>query len=327
MVRMRGGITRRTCLFLCGSGATLAAQAAPAAERSLRGIFPIMATPFTETKAVDFADLEREVDFLERCGVHGMVWPQLASEYVTLTPEERRRGMTVLAKAARGRRAALVLGVQGANTAAALDYLKLAEDLGPDALIAIPPTEAKTVEDFRRYYAALASATRRPLFVQTSGGAPGITPPVELLVALAGEFPHLGYIKEEAAPVIPRMQALHQARPAIRRVFSGAAGKGLLYELRLGMDGTMPGAPYSDIYVRIWDAWHAGDLSAAREIFSKLLLMINLDQMTPGARQYIMKKRGVFRTTVSRRQEIRLSSPAIEEIEFCWEALRSYTKA
>ncbi len=178
-----------------------------------------------------------------------------------------------------------------------------------------------------RVMRALASATRHPLFVQTSGGAPGMTLSVERLVALAGEFPHLGYIKEEADPVIPRMQALHRARPALRRVFSGAAGKGLLYELRLGMDGTMPGSPYSDIYIRIWDAWHAGDFPAAHEIFSKLLLMINLDQVTPGARQYNMKKRGVFRTMVSRRQEIRLSSPAIEEIEFCWEALRPYTKA
>lgn len=297
-----------------------------AGAKPMRGIFVIMATPFTESGAVDYADLEREVDFMVRCGVHGMVWPQLASEYASLDKQERMRGMEVLAKAARGKAPALVLGVQGANVDAALEYLKKAEDLGPDALIAIPPTEAKSVDDFRRYYEALGGAARRPLFVQTTGGAKGITPPVEMIAELARKFPHLGYVKEEAEPVIERMLALAKERPAVRSLFSGAAGKGMLYEWRLGMDGTMPGAPFSDIYVRIWDAWRAGEKEKAREIFSKLLLMINLDTVIPGTRQYIMKRRGVFQTMVSRRSKFALSAKAVEEIEFCFEGLRPYRK-
>jgi 4-hydroxy-tetrahydrodipicolinate synthase len=294
--------------------------------KPMRGIFIIMATPFTESGAVDYGDLEREVDFLARSGVHGMVWPQLASEYASLSKEERMRGMEVLAKTSRGKAPVLVLGVQGANVEAALEYLKKAEDLGPDALIAIPPTEAASTDDFRRYYAALAGSTKRPLFIQTTGGAKGITPPVEMITALAKEFPHLGYVKEEADPVIERMLALTTARPAVKSVFSGAAGKGMLYEWRLGMDGTMPGAPYSDVYVRIWDAWQANDREQARAIFSRLLLMINLDTVIPGTRQYIMKRRGVFKSTVSRRQKIKLSAKAMEEIEFCFEGLKPYLK-
>lgn len=293
----------------------------------MRGIFVIMATPFTESGAVDYEDLEREVDFMVRCGVHGMVWPQLASEYASLDKQERMRGMEVLAKAARGKAPALVLGVQGANVEAALEYLKKAEDLGPDALIAIPPKEAKSVEDFRRYYEALGEAARRPLFIQTTGGAKGITPAVEMITGLARKYPHLGYVKEEAEPVIERMLALSKERPAVRSLFSGAAGKGMLYEWRLGMDGTMPGAPFSDIYVRIWDTWQAGEKEKAREIFSKLLLMINLDTVIPGTRQYIMKRRGVFRTMVSRRSKFALSAKAVEEIEFCYGGLKPYLRA
>jgi 4-hydroxy-tetrahydrodipicolinate synthase len=73
-----------------------------AGAKPIRGVFPIMATPFTESKAVDYEDLEREVDFLDRCGVHGMVWPQLASEYWLLTKEERFRGMELLARRCAG---------------------------------------------------------------------------------------------------------------------------------------------------------------------------------------------------------------------------------
>jgi hypothetical protein len=43
------------------------------AAKPLRGAFPIMATPYTEDKAVDYEDLAREVDFMDRCGVQGSI--------------------------------------------------------------------------------------------------------------------------------------------------------------------------------------------------------------------------------------------------------------
>src|SRR3954453_5876681 len=150
-MRMQRVLTRRA--WLSSVAAVSLANASPG--KSMRGIFVIMATPFTESGAVDYEDLEREVNFLVKCGVHGIVWPQLASEYSFLSQDERVRGMEVLAKASRGKAPALVLGVQGPTVETALKYVKKAEELEPDALIAIPPTEARSVEDFRRYYAAL----------------------------------------------------------------------------------------------------------------------------------------------------------------------------
>src|SRR5262249_31164113 len=247
-------ITRRQ--WLSGLAATAAARGLGAAiqpDKPMRGVFIIMATPYTASKAGDYEDLAREVDFLDRCGVHGMVWPQLASEYAQLSKEERMRGMEVIAKAAKGKRPALVLGVQAANKNAALEYLDKAESLAPDALISMPPTEAKSLDDFRDYYRALARATTRPLFVQTTGGAKVVVPEVSFLIELAKEFRNCGYSKEEYQPVVDRMLELSKHRPQIKSVFSGAAGKGMLYEMRLGFDGTMPGAPYSDIYAQIWN--------------------------------------------------------------------------
>jgi len=318
--------TRRQFLT-CLAAAGLSARRSLAAAKPLRGVFIIMATPYTQTKAVDYEDLAREVDFMDRCGVHGMVWPQMASEYTHLTREERLRGMQVLAKAAKGKSPALVLGVQGPNAEAALDYLHHAEELGPDALIAIPPTEAKSADDFRDYYRALGRATKRPLFIQTTGGAKGVVPEVKLLLDLAREFPHFGYVKEEYAPVIERMTELAAHRPLIKGVFSGNAGIDMLYEMRLGFDGTMPGAPYADLYSQVWNLYHSGEQQKARDLFARLLLMINLDEHIPGTRQYMMKKRGVFKTTISRQREVSLSPAAIEEIAFNFEALKPYLKA
>jgi len=316
-------ISRRGLLL--GAG-VLVNHARAESRKPMRGIFPIMATAFTESGAVDYEDLVREVDFLSRCGVHGMVWPQLASEYYRLTKEERLRGMEVIAKAHRGKKPALVLGVQGENKEEALEYTRHAEKLQPDALIAIPPKKAKTLADYREYYAAIARISSRPIFVQTSGGAEKLEPTVDFLAALAKEFPNLGYVKEEWAPIVQRMIGLNKHRPAIQGIYSGGGGRGMMYEWRLGMDGTMPGSPYADLYVRVWDAWQAGDHARAREIFSRLLLMLNCEQQVAGTRPYIMQKRGVFKTTVSRARNVTLTKEAIAEIEFQWAGCKPYLK-
>lgn len=293
----------------------------------MRGIFIIMATPYTEAKSIDYEDLAREVDFLDRSGVQGMVWPQMASEYTHLTKPERLEGMRVLARAAKGKRPALVLGVQGADTDAALEFARAAEALEPDAMIAMPPTSATSLDDYRRYFRALAGVTKRPFFIQTTGGAKKVPPEIDLLVELAREFPNFGYIKEEYQPVVERMTAMAKQRPAIKSIFSGAAGKGMLYEMRLGFDGTMPGAPYADVYARIWSLFQGGRQEEARDVFAKLLLMINLDQELPGVRQYVMKKRGIFKTTVSREKQANFSAAQAAEIDFNLAALRPYLTA
>jgi len=298
-----------------------------AAIKRLRGAFPIMATPYTDGNAVDYEDLAREVDFMDRCGVQGMVWPQMASEFSQLSRAERMQGMEVLAKAAKGKGPALVLGVQASNTEGALAYLRHAEELDPDAVIAMPPTEAHSINDFREYYRALGHATKRPFFIQTTGGANGIEPDVKFLVDLCEDFPNFGYIKEEYKPVIERMTELAAHRPAVKAVFSGNAGVGMLYEMRLGFDGTMPGAPYADLYAQIWDSYQNGEHERARELFSKLLLMTNVDERIPGTRPYIMKKRGVFKTSVSRQHDVKLSPAAIQEIDFNFAALKPYFRA
>ena len=95
-----------------------------------------------------------------------------------------------------------------------LEYARRAEALGVDAMIAMPPTTGTSMDDYRAYFRALAQATARPVIVQTSGGAKGLVPSTDLIVELAREFPHLGYVKEESEPLAERMQAEARQSPA-----------------------------------------------------------------------------------------------------------------
>ena len=331
-MRTTSTITRRECLLTLASAATLPhvrLHAQSASAKPMRGAFMILSTPYTSSGPVDYEDLAGEVDFLDKVGVEGMVWPQNSSEQAYLTEDERMRGMEILASAARGKRATLVLGVHADDTQGMLRYARHAEALEPDAMIAIPPNNAASQDDYREYYRALCRTTSRPVFIQTSGGTRGMPPSVELIVELAREFPHFGYVKEEHEPVFERMKALAAQRPnPIKSVFGASYGRAWTYEMRLGLDGTMTGGVmYADVYARIWDLYVERKSDEIREVFSKLLLMLNLDRHIPGVRLYVLKKRGIFKTTKSRRGEYSFPPEAVAEIEHNFEALRPYLKA
>lgn len=315
--------SRRRLMTMMGAtalGSSVRLSGAPG--KPMRGAFIIMATPYTDAKEVDYEDLDGEVDFLDRCGVQGMVWPQFASEYPNLKKEERLKGMETLATAAKGKKPALVLGVQADNIDEMLEFARHAERQEPDALIAMPPKEAKSLDDYRAYYGALCKLAKRPVFIQTTGGAPDVEPTVEFIVELAKQYPNFGYVKEEFKPVVPRLIELLGHRPdGIKSVFSGAAGRGWPYEMRYGFDGTMPGAMYSDIYAQLWELHLKGKRDEIRDLFSKLMLVINLDAHIPGVRNYMFKRRGIFKTTKSRRGDHTWSKEAVAEIEHNLEAL------
>jgi dihydrodipicolinate synthase/N-acetylneuraminate lyase len=330
---MKRTCTRRELLAAAGSAALLARTSAHAAPsmpaKSMQGAFIILSTPYTSAKAVDWEDMANEVACMDRYGVQGLVWPQLSSELLQLNKEERLHGMEVLAKAVQGKRPVLVLGVQGDDTAEMLQYAEHAEKFAPDAMIAIPPKKAKSLDDYRDYFRALCKLTKRPVFIQTSGGAPNLPPSIDMMLELAREFPNFGYVKEEHDPVVPRMRELIAHRPdPIKRVYGAHFGNGWLYEMRLASDGVITGgAMYGDVYAQLWNLHQQNHSEEKRDLYGKLLLMLNLDQDIPGTRLYILKKRGIFKTSVSRQREYKLNADEIAEIESRFAALKPHLKS
>jgi len=317
------------------SAALLAAPAAAqSAPKPMRGVMPIVVTPYRPDAAVDFEDLARQMVFYDKCGCTGAAWPQGNGDILLLSKEERLQGMKVITDACRPTRVASVLGVQGATKAEMLDYARYAESLQPDALIAMPPSAEQSEAGYHDYFAALATLSKRPIFIQTTiTGAPNaLAPSVELMVQLAREFPHLAYIKEETRPLVARMKAEARQRPPLKSVFGATGGDGWLYELRLGLDGEMTAqGMYGDVMVAIWNLYQSGRREQAADAFSKLLLMKNCEAQIPGTERYIFKKRGVFKSTAQRRGAPmgkvivpELAADAIAEIEFRFATLKPY---
>ncbi len=162
---------RRAFLKLLGTGAiglALPGGRLVAARNSdskpLRGIFPIAQTPFTDDNKLDLDCLVKELHFIDRGGVHGFVWPQLASEWQMLTESERLAGAEALASTGRKLMPAIVIGVQGPNIGAAVRYARHAEKADADAIISLPPSGETDPQAILEYYKVVGSATALPLF-------------------------------------------------------------------------------------------------------------------------------------------------------------------
>lgn len=289
--------TRRMFLWgLAGAAVSLPGQQSRQLK-PLAGIFPIVQTPFTPDDRLDTRTLAQEIRFLDRAGVHGVVWPQLASEYFDLTMEERLAGMEVVASTAKALRPAVVLGVQADDTQTALAYVRHAEKLSPDALIALPPRQEKDKQKILAYYQALGEHCNRPLFAQTIGDMS-----VDFVLQMVEAVPNLHFLKDEAGQTLPRLSEFARRKTAkLRGVFTGAHGRTLIDEMARGSAGTMPAAPFADLYVRVWEEWRAGRRQQAMDFFAKVSLMVAEATAygMPGIK-YLLELRGVFANTLCR---------------------------
>ena len=265
-----------------------------AANRGLKplgGIFPIAQTPFTEDNKLDLDSLINELHFIDRGGVHGFVWPQLASEWQMLTDSERMNGAEAIASTGRNLRPAIVIGVQAANVETAVKYAKHAEKAGADAIISLPPAGKKDPQTIREYYKTVGSATALPLFIQAVGGLD-----VETILEMYREIPTLRYVKDEAGQPLMRLSALRKGSNDQLKVFTGSHGKTLIDEMMRGFSGSMPAASFADIYASAWDLWHQGKRREAVEMYGNAAILINEVLTYSEGTKYILYLRGVFKT-------------------------------
>jgi dihydrodipicolinate synthase/N-acetylneuraminate lyase len=107
------------------------------------------------------------------------------------------------------------------------------------------------------------------------------------------------YSKEERPPGPRHIAEVRRlVGDRVKTIFGGAAGKFLPDELRRGADGCMPACEIADLLAKVMERWWAGDEIGARELHRRLLPLI-IRETHPFMR-YILKRRGVFTSTVER---------------------------
>jgi 4-hydroxy-tetrahydrodipicolinate synthase len=257
-----------------------------AAAKQLHGVFPIGFTPFTPDNKIDLEGLAAQVRFCNRGGVHGLVWPQLASAWSTLSDTERMGGVETILAAGKGGQTALVIGVQSADPAGVARYAKQAEKLGADAIISLPPAGVTDEKALLAYYRQVGSLTGLPLFAQTTGSMS-----VDLLVEMVKTIPTLRYVKDEAGNPLARVAELRQRTGGQLSVFSGYGVATMITEMERGFSGHCPYTNLADLFAAAFDLWHNGQKREAFDMFGRIQAF---NSITPISSMDIMIARGVF---------------------------------
>ena len=224
------------------------AQLQTPSGKPLRGLYPMMETPFTPDDKLDTAALAAEVAFINRGRVNGMIWPVFASSWSSLSDSERIEGTETILAAGKGGKSAIVIAVQNTawDTDTSVRYAKHAAAHGADAIESMPPNNGWNLSDdvILAYYKAIGAATDLPLIVQTRG-----TMSVDLMVRMFKEIPTMKATKDEVGNPLERAPELIQRTDNKLAVWAAGGGTGneLLQELPLGFTGLCPTPQVADL--------------------------------------------------------------------------------
>ena len=114
--------------------------------KDFRGTYTIMVTPFDAEGAVDVPALERYVDWQIESGIHGLIPLGSTGEFLSMTDDEIELvAKTVIDRAAR--RVPVIIGTTAEDTRVAARKSRMAESLGADGVMVLPPFYCTPTED------------------------------------------------------------------------------------------------------------------------------------------------------------------------------------
>ncbi|MFZ0550625.1 MAG: dihydrodipicolinate synthase family protein [Steroidobacteraceae bacterium] len=283
--------------FLVGAAAVAGAMSLPSVSlararklprsphgKVLAGVFPIAWTPCRPDGKLDQQAMAAQRAFLNRGKVAGVAWPQNASGWETLSPQEWHEGADALLSVQGG--GAVVLGVQtvGFNIKRSAEYARYAGSKGADAIISLTPPGASDA-DIISYFKTLASASNLPLLVQAVGDVS-----VESLIRLCAAVPTVVAVKDEAGDPLQRAPLLQAGTHGRLENFSGSGGYTFFAELEEGFEGTCPYVGMADVLQRCFDLYQHGRKREAFDVFGRFLAFNSI----PRSNDYVLVARGVF---------------------------------
>ena len=288
-----------------------------------RGMFAIPMTPFDEHDRVDEDVLRAEVEFCVQSGVGGLCVPVMVSEFRLLSEAERRTLIRIPVEVSDGR-VPIMANCAAVNTPLAVEYAVYAEQVGADAVIAMPPYILGTDYDsIFAYYKAIAEAVSIPVWVQNANVAPLSA---EQIVRLCEEIDNVDYVKQEVTPSTHTISAvINQQSPAVKGVMGGAGGRFLMTERARGAVGCIIACEFCDVLQRVWDLMDEGKEAEAQDLFDIVLPGVVLEGlMGMGFAKEIMVRRGVLQNNKIRNRTQTLDKHDLIEIDRVYERLEPH---
>jgi 4-hydroxy-tetrahydrodipicolinate synthase len=166
-----------------------------------RGSFTALVTPFRQDGSLDekaFADL---IEWQIGEGTQGLVPVGTTGESPTLSHAEHRRVVEICVETVKGR-VPVIAGAGSNNTNEAIELAQYAEKVGADAVLVVTPYYNKpTQRGLYAHFAAVAKATKLPIFIYNIPPRSVIDMTPETMGKLAHDFRNIVGVKDATAKV------------------------------------------------------------------------------------------------------------------------------
>ena len=188
--------------------------------KELRGTGIALITPFKEDRSVDYAALEKLVNYTIEGGVDYLVCLGTTAETPTLSEKEKLEIVSTI-KSANSGRLPMVLGIGGNNTEVVKTEFKNADLQDFTAILSASPAYNKpNQEGIYQHYKALAETTDANIILYNVPGRTGSNIQSETTIRLAEDFQNIIAIKE-ASPNFVQSTEILKEMPSDFMVISG----------------------------------------------------------------------------------------------------------
>ena len=246
----------------------------------LRGVVPVIPTPFRADESIDFDALAACVQFAIDCDVSAVCLPAYGGEFYKLTESERRKLVEAAIQAADGRVAVMAQSNHPSARCAA-ELAKQHQQMGADLIsFAIPRQFGLTDADVLDYCRSICDAVSLPVLIQDFNPG-GPTVGGEFARKLSDRCENFCYLKLEEPLMSAKVRAIRDACDGRIGVLEGWGGMYLLDLIPAGICGLMPGLGPADLLQRVWQLGKGGQFDEALDLFQVLLpqLVFTLQNM------------------------------------------------
>ena len=238
----------------------------------IKGVIVPIITPIDEDERIDEARLRRQVDFVIKGGLHGILAFGSNGEFYQLEEDEMRRGLQIMVDQAAGR-VPVYFGIGAINTKKCCRLAKMAVENGAVGVSILQPMFLKpTEEELFQHFKAIAQAVpETPVLLYNNPGRVGYTMSANLMDRLAHEVENIVGMKDTSGDITQTEEFIRRTRDVNFKVFGGKDT--LLYaSLCHGAVGGVctAGNFMPELIVDVYNKYMAGDLKGSLEAQFKL---------------------------------------------------------
>ena len=295
-----------------------------------KGVFVIMATPFTDDGDLDLQSADRLIDFYLEEGVHGLTVLGVMGEAPKLSLEEQAEFTRHVLKRIDGQ-VPVIVGVSNPGLDNLESLSRSAMDQGAGGVMIAGMPGLKTDEQVESYFEAVGKRLGEEIPICLQDYPPTTTVFVSVAVVnrLIAALPQLKMFKHEDCPGHRKLSRLRQApQTAGTRRVSILTGNNGLYvpqELSRGADGIMTGFAFPGMLVEVYRLFQSGRTEEAEDLFDLYLPVLRHEQQFGfglALRKETLRRRGAIASAKARDPGPRMDARDHAEMDSLLERLK-----